>query len=66
MIPKNKRRSIVVNEVSYEYAVTGYVSIFIKNLTTKRICRKYFDVKPKWKTQITPLQVRQIILTEGI
>jgi hypothetical protein len=61
MIPKKKRRTITVKGVKYEYAVTGYVSIFIKNLTTGTTARRNFDVKPKWQTQITPSQIRKII-----
>jgi hypothetical protein len=61
MIPKNKRRTITVNGVKYEYAVTGYVSIFIKNLSTGATTQRYFDVKPKWQTQIKPSQIRKII-----
>lgn len=61
MIPKNKRRTITVNDVKYEYAITGYVSIFIKNLLTGATTQRYFDVKPKWRTQITPSQICKFI-----
>jgi len=61
MIPRDKRRTIVVNDNTYEYAITGYVSIFIKNLKTKNIVKKYIDVKSKWKTQVLPSQIRKII-----
>ena len=64
MIPKNKRRTIVVNDSEYEYAITGRysASIFIKNLTTNQTCTKYYD----YECSITPSDIRQIILDEGV
>jgi len=56
----------VVNANTYEYAITGCVNIFIKNLKTKKTVRDYIDAKPKWKMQILPSQIRQIILTAKI
>jgi len=64
MIPKNKRRTIVVNDVEYEYCITGHYDarVFIKNLTTNATARRYFNDE----CQIGPAEIRQIILDEGV
>jgi hypothetical protein len=64
MIPENKRRTIVINDIEYEYAITNHYSknIFIKNLTTNHTCKKYYD----YECSITPSDIRQIILDEGV
>jgi hypothetical protein len=65
-IPKNKCRLIIVNNVLYEYCVTGFINIFIKNTVTKKTCKKVFDVKPKWKKQIHPSDIKSLIIESKI
>ena len=48
MIPKSKRRKIIINGVEYEYCISGFVSIYIKNLATKQQTSWYLELKPKW------------------
>lgn len=62
MIPKSKRRTIIVNGTTYEYCIRGYVRIFIKNLTTKKEFKWSDEWKPKWGQSLTPKDVRQLIL----
>lgn len=64
MIPKKIRRTIVVNDVEYEYCITGHrdARVFIKNLTTKATTTKYYDDE----CSITPVQICKIIIEEGV
>lgn len=62
MIPKSKRKTIDVNGTKYEYCVTGYVAVFIKNLTTMEEIHWHQEVKPKWKTPVTPRDIRELIV----
>lgn len=62
MIPKKKRRTIMVNGTVYEYCLSGFVNFYIKNLTTGKRATDFQDVEPKWKVQITPKNVRDWIL----
>jgi len=59
MIPKNKRRLIVVDDVQYEYCVTGFhtTKIFIKNFATNKTLDYYFD----YAVRVTPSFVEQLI-----
>ena len=61
MIPKSKRRVIMVNGDEYEYCVTGCVSIYIRNLRTGNEIIWGDDWKPKWKQNVTPKDIRTII-----
>lgn len=62
MIPKSKRRTIVVGGDEYEYCVTGCVDIYIKNLRTGKQIRWGEDWKSKWKQQVTPEFIRELII----
>jgi hypothetical protein len=44
MIPKKLKRKIVVDKIEYEYCVTGCTDIFIKNLTTGKIIKRYYNI----------------------
>jgi hypothetical protein len=66
VIPKEKRRTIMVDGQNYEYAVTDSTSIFIKNLGTGKTARRYYDNKPKWHMQYGPADIKKIIKEEGI
>jgi hypothetical protein len=61
MIPKNKRKRIIVDGEEWYYAVSGYTSIFIVNYKTKEEIHYYEDNKPKWKKQILHSDIRRII-----
>lgn len=63
MIPKRIRRTIIVDGQEYEYCVTGFIDIFIKNLKTKKEMRWYNDWKPKWKQSVKPSDIKNLILT---
>jgi len=62
MIPKSKRRKIIINGVEYEYCISGFVSIYIKNLATKQQTSWYLELKPKWGVQFSPKDIKEIIL----
>jgi len=64
MIPKKIRRTIIVNDVEYEYCITGHwdARVFIKNLTTNATTSKYFD----YECSLGPADIRQIILDTGV
>ena len=61
MIPKNKRKRIIVNGEEWYYAVSGYTFVFIVNYQTKEEIHYYEDNKPKWKREILHSDVRKII-----
>lgn len=61
-IPKRKRREIVVEGTRYEYAVSGFMTIYVKNLATGEQYQWYKDCKPKWKLECKPSDVRTLIL----
>ena len=46
--------------------MTGYVSVFIHNLTTNEKMSWYLEVKPKWKTPIKPSDIRELIETKKL
>ena len=74
MIPKKIRRTIIVNDVEYEYCITGWkllkrminghsnVRVFIKNLTTNATINKYYD----YECSLGPADIRKIILDTGV
>ena len=66
MIPKNKRRTIIVNGQEWEYCISGFVSVFIKNQATKQIIEWWQDWKEKWKQAITPKDIRELIETKKL
>jgi hypothetical protein len=64
MIPKKIRRTIIVDDVEYEYCITGCCEdarVFIKNMTSNKSCKRYYE-----EQSITPSDVRKIILEENI
>lgn len=62
-IPKDKRRKIMVDGTRYEYCVTGFISIFLRNLHTDERFTWHMEVEPKWRTAITPVDIRTLIQT---
>jgi len=66
MIPKSKRRVIVVNGTTYEYCICRCVEVYIKNLTTKKEFTWWEEWKPKWKQALTPKNIRQLILDNHV
>jgi len=65
-IPRNKRRTIIVNGIKWEYCISNFVSIHLKNLLTKEQYSWYFEVKPKWGTQLTPKDVEELITKKNL
>ena len=65
-IPKNKRRTIVVNGTRYEYCITGFVTVYIKNLDTGNEFSWWEDWKRKWSWQIGPKDIRKLIVDSGV
>lgn len=63
MMPKRIRKTIVVNGDEHEYCVTGFVTVFIKNLRTKLEIRWHQEWKPKWQQAIRPRDIRTLIET---
>jgi uncharacterized protein YutD len=61
MIPKSKRKLITVKGEQYEYCVTGCVNIYIKNLRTGEQIKWWDEWKLKWKTPVTPDNIRELI-----
>ena len=66
MIPKSKRRIIIVHGTTYEYCIGGCVDVFIKNLTTKKEFKWWEEWKPKWGQALTPKDIRKLILDNNI
>lgn len=62
MLPKKRRKEIIVNNVLYHYIVNGYVTVTIRNNNTGEVFRHYDDWKPKWNSQMKPSDVEQIII----
>jgi hypothetical protein len=65
-IPRNKRRTIIVDGVKWEYCIRNFVSIYLKNLLTKEKYSWYLEVKPKWGTQFTPKDVEELITKKSL
>jgi hypothetical protein len=65
-IPRNKRRTIIVNGIKWEYCISNFVSIYLKNLLTKEQYSWYLEVKPKWGTQFTPKDVEELITEKSL
>ena len=63
MIPKRKRRVLVIDDTTYEYCIIGHVSVFIHNQKTNERISWHQEWKPKWKQSIKPSDVRTIIET---
>ena len=61
MLPKKGRKEITVDNVLYHYVIKGYVRIIIRNSVTSKITEWYEDYKPKWKIQVKPSDVAEII-----
>ena len=65
MLPTKGRRNIVIDGVTWNYVIQGYVSVICHNPETGELIKWYHDVKPKWQTQIPPKLVEEIIRTKG-
>lgn len=72
MIPKNKRRSIVVKGIEYEYCIGGErtdegrsidVVIYIKNLSTMKTFSKLYEVMDG---SIKPSDVKEMIIENKV
>jgi hypothetical protein len=61
MLPKKGRRNITVNGVLYHYSVSGSVSVIIRNSITGTLIKWNEERKEKWKMQLKPSDVEQII-----
>ena len=61
MLPKKGRREITVDNVLYHYKISGCISVVIRNSITGKIIKWYEDWKPKWKMQLKPSDIEQII-----
>lgn len=66
MIPKSKRRTLTIDNTTYEYCVTGYVSIYIKNLSTNETIKWHDEWKHKWKQSVTPKDIEELIRTKSL
>jgi len=65
MLPTKGRRNIIIDGVTWNYVIQGYVSVICHNPETGELIKWYHDVKPKWQTQIPPKLVEEIIRTKG-
>jgi len=65
-IPRNKRRTIVVHGITYEYAVTSFVSVFIKNLSTREEYSWYQEWKEKWGQSLKPSDIEELIVKKEL
>jgi len=61
MLPKKGRREIMVNGVLYHYAISGCVSVVIRNSVTGKIIKWHKEWKEKWKMQLKPSDIEKII-----
>jgi hypothetical protein len=61
VLPKRGRRSITVNDVLYHYIVSGSVSVVIRNSVTGALIKWNREWKEKWKMQLRPSDIEQII-----
>ena len=66
MIPKKKRRKIIVKDVLYYYSIGYYPTIFVENSITKKTIKwmPEYDDDSYWR--ITPLMVRDLIIERGL
>jgi len=65
MLPSKGRRNIIIDGVTWNYIIRGYVEVICHNPETGKIIKWYKEVKAKWRIQITPKLVEEIIRTEG-
>jgi hypothetical protein len=66
MIPKNKRRTITVNNQKYEWACNKHIAVFIKNLKTGKALNWHlpnysFEDSPQPKP-VTPSFIKKLII----
>jgi len=66
-IPKNKRRTIVVDNIEYEYTVKGkansYVEVIVRNTTTGKIATWN---NPDDFCNVKPSDVKKLIMNEEL
>ena len=67
-IPKNKRRTIHVNNTEYEYCITGYASLYVKNTKTNKEYKKIYrwNFKDPKNESITPSEIKQLIIKRNL
>lgn len=65
MLPKKGRKEITVDSILYHYIIRGCINVVIRNSETGEIIKYYEDVKPKWRVQMKPSDIREIILTNN-
>lgn len=61
MLPKKGRKEITVDGILYYYTVKGYVTVTIQNSVTGEVFQYHEEWKEKWKSQMKPSDVEQII-----
>lgn len=61
MLPKKGRREITVDGTLYHYKVSGHVSVVIRNSETGEIIKWHEEWKPKWRQQLKPSDIKNII-----
>lgn len=61
MLPKKGRKQIIVDNVLYHYLINGYVTVTIRNSNSGEVFQYHEEWKPKWKNQMKPSNVEQII-----
>ena len=66
MIPRKGRKEITVDGVLYHYKVSEGTHIVIQNSETNKLVTWYEETKPKWKIQIKPAFIRQLIIEKGV
>lgn len=62
MLPKKGRREIIVDDVLYHYKISGSISAVIRNSVTGEIFKHHEELKPKWRIQFKPSDVRNLII----
>jgi len=65
-IPKKKRRTIIVDETKWEYCISNFVSIYLKNLSTNEQYTWHVGIKPKWGYQFTPKDIESLIREKSL
>lgn len=61
MLPKKGRKEITVDGILYHYMVRGYITVTARNSVTGEVQQYFEDVKPKWKIEMKPSDVAELI-----
>jgi len=65
MLPKKGRKSITINKILYHYNISGCINVIVQNSETGEKFTWHEEMKYKWKFQMTPSKIKDIIVNHN-